>query len=141
MKIFLGTVTTGYGMATPNLNPVMSLIANRMGLPRLVPGTLNVALPEDYILPADALILPHEYPYNEQSHLGESIKLKRCLVSGYRAIAVRPDSHEIGPGQFHGKAYLELMGQIHFRSVLRLQDGSVVEVQVEGDDPWWESGK
>jgi CTP-dependent riboflavin kinase len=141
MKLFLGTVTSGYGMATPNLDPVISLIEARIGLPGLVPGTLNVSLPEDYIVPADAVILPHEYPFNKQSNLGETIKLQRCLVSGCRAIIVRPDSHEIGAGQFHGKAYLELMGQIHFRSALGLQDGSIVEVQVEGGDLWWLSGK
>lgn len=141
MKVFLGTVTSGYGMATPNLNPVMSLIESRMGLPRLVRGTLNVSLAEDYIVPADALILPHEYPYNQLSRLGETIKLQRGLVSGYKAIIVRPDSHELGTGQFHGKAYLELMGQIQFRSALGLEDGSLVEVQVEGGDSWWHSGR
>ncbi|MGB7281884.1 MAG: DUF120 domain-containing protein [Candidatus Acidiferrum sp.] len=140
MRIFPGTVTTGYGMATLNLSPVMSLIESRIGLPNLIPGTLNVSIPEDYIVPANALILPHEYPYNQQSHLGETIKLQRCLVSGYHAIIVRPDSHEID-GQFHGKAYLELMGQIHFRSVLGLQDGGIIEVQVEGDNRWWSLGK
>ena len=134
MKLFLGTVTTGFGMATANLNPVISLIESRIGLPSLVPGTLNVSLPEEYIVPADALILPHEYPFNKQSNLGETIKLQRCLVSGYKAIIVRPDSHEIGAGQFHGKAYLELMGQIHFRTALGLKDGSLVEVQVEVED-------
>ncbi len=141
MKLFLGTVTSGYGMATANLNPVMALLAARTGLADLVPGTLNVTLPEDYIVPAGAVILPHEYPFNKHSNLGETIKLQRCLVSGYRAIIVRPDSHEIGAGHFHGKAYLELMGQIHFRSALGLQDGSIVEVQVEGGDLWWLSGK
>lgn len=140
MRLFPGAVTGGYGMATPNLNPVLSLIESRLGLPNLVPGTLNVSIPEDYIVPAGALILPHEYPYNRQSNLGETIKLQRCLVAGYKAIIVRPDSHELGAGQFHGKACLELMGQIHFRSTLGLRDGSVIEVQVEGDDLWWLSG-
>lgn len=140
MKLFLGTVTSGYGMATPNLNPVMSLIESRIGLPNLVAGTLNVHIPDEYIVPADALILPSEYPYNRQSHLGETIKLQRCLVAGYKGIVIRPDSHELGSGQFHGKAYLELMGQIHFRITLGLVDGSVVEVQVEGNGQWWNSG-
>ncbi|HTQ61167.1 MAG TPA: DUF120 domain-containing protein [Candidatus Solibacter sp.] len=136
MKLFLGTVTTGYGMATPNLNPVLSLIESRIGLPNLVPGTLNVSIPEDYIVPPDALILPHEYPFNSQSNLRETIKLRRCLVAGFKGVIVRPDSHEIGAGQFHGKACLELMGQVHFRSTLGLEDGSVVEVQVEGHNLW-----
>ena len=130
MKIFTGTVTSGYGMATPNLNPVMSLIETRIGLPNLVPGTLNVSIPEEYLVPADALILPREYPYNLQSHLGETIKLQRCLAAGYQAIIVRPDSHELGAGQFHGKCYLELMAQIHFRGTLTLTDGAIIEVQV-----------
>lgn len=141
MKSFLGTVTSGYGMATPNLHPVMALIESRIGLPNLVPGTLNVSIPEEYIVPADALILPEEYPYNKQSNLGETIKLQRCLVAGYKGLVVRPDSHELGAGQFHGKAYLELMGQVHFRDVLGLTDGSTVAIQVEGDDLWWRSGK
>lgn len=141
MKILHGLITAGYGMATPNLNRVMSLIESRIGLANLVPGTLNVHIPEEYIVPADALILPHEYPYNRQSNLGETIKLQRCLVAGYRGIVVRPDSHEFGAGQFHGKACLELMGQIHFRAALGLADGNMIEVQVEGDDAWWHSGK
>jgi CTP-dependent riboflavin kinase len=141
MRLFLATVTTGYGMATPNLNPILPLIETRIGLPNLVPGTLNVILPEEYIVPADALILPHEYPYNRQSNLGETIKLRRCLVAGHKALIVRPDSHELGPGQFHGKSYLELMAQIHFRDTLALTDGSVIEVQVEGPDPWLRHGK
>jgi CTP-dependent riboflavin kinase len=141
MKIFQGLVTTGYGMAAENLDPVMSLIESRMGLPNLIRGILNVQISDEYIVPADALILPEEYPYNKISNLGETIKLQRCLVAGYKALIVRPDSHELGAGQFHGKAYLELMGQMHFRNALGLVDGSAVEIRVEGDDFWWRTGK
>jgi len=130
MRLFLGTVTTGYGMATPNLHPVMPLIEARTGMSHLVPGTLNVTISEEYIVTADALILPEEYPYNQQSGLRETIKLQRCVVAGHPGLIVRPDSHELGSGQFHGKAYLELMGQIHFRSALRLSDGSAIEIRV-----------
>src|SRR5277367_6271959 len=125
MKLFLSSVTTGYAMATPNL----------------VPGTLNVTIPDEYIVPADALILPEEYPYNRQSNLGETIKLKRCLIAGHKGLIVRPDSHEQGVGQFHGKSYLELMAQIHFRDTLGLTDGAIIEVQVEGPHPWLRSAK
>lgn len=54
---------------------------------------------------------------------------------------MRPDSHEIGAGQFHGKSHLELMGQRNFREALGLHDGSTVEVQVEGDGDWWSFGE
>ena len=140
MKRFIGTVTDGYGMAARNLDPVMSLIESRTGLHHLVQGTLNVNIPEEYIVTADALIYPEEYPYNKESGLQETIKFQRCLVAGYRGLIVRPDSHEAGAGQFHGKSYLELMGQKNFREALGLVNGSEVEVQVEGDEGWWESG-
>jgi CTP-dependent riboflavin kinase len=140
-RIFIGTVVGGYGLATPNLDPVMQLIEARTGLTNLVSGTLNVTIPDEYIVPADAVLTPDEYPYNKASNLHETIKFRRCLVAGYKALIMRPDSHEIGAGQFHGKNYLELMGQRNFRETLRLQDGSTVEVQVEGDGDWWTSGK
>ena len=33
-----------------------------------------------------------------------------------------------------------LMGRVKFREVLRLQDGDTVNIEVDGDDDWWESG-
>ena len=46
-----------------------------------------------------------------------------------------------GSGQYHGKNHLEVMGQKNFRQILNITDGSPVEVQVDGDDAWWRSGK
>jgi len=128
-------------MAARNLDPVMSLIEQRTGLVHLVRGTLNVTIPEEYIVRADALVLPEEYPFNKDSGLHETIKFQRCLVAGYRGLIMRPDSHELGAGQFHGKSYLELMGQKNFRESLALTNGSTVNVEVEGDKAWWHSGK
>jgi CTP-dependent riboflavin kinase len=140
MKVITGIVTTGYGLATPNLAHVVALIEARTGLTNLVPGTLNIKILEEYIVQSEAVINPDEYPFNRETNLGETIKIQRCLVAGYKALIIRPDSHEIGSGRFHGKSYLELMGQKHFRTVLALADESVVEVQVEGDADWWRSG-
>ena len=140
MKVFKGTVTGGYGAATRNLAPVMALIEARTGLANLIEGTLNVNIPEEYIVQADAIISPDEYPLNKQTNLGETIKFQRCLVAGHKGLIMRPDSHEVGAGQFHGKSHLELMGQKNFRQTLGLSDKSEVEVQVEGDDTWWQSG-
>lgn len=140
MKVFRGQVTSGYGEATPNLAPVMQLIEQRTGLTKLVPGTLNVIIPEEYIVRADAFIYPEEYPRNQKMNDHETIKLQRCIVAGYKAIIMRPDSHELGAGQYHGKKYLELMGQKNFRETLQLTNESYVEVEVEGDDKWWHAG-
>jgi hypothetical protein len=66
MKTFLGTVTAGYGVAARNLNPAMALIEGRTGLANLARRTLNVNIPEEYIVRADALIHPDEYPLNSK---------------------------------------------------------------------------
>jgi CTP-dependent riboflavin kinase len=141
MKVFIGTVTGGYNVAARNLEPVMGLIEARTGFARLVRGTLNVNIPEEYIVRPDALINPDEYPLNKEMNSRETIKLQRCLVAGHKGLIMRPDSHELGAGQYHGKSHLELMGQKNFRETLGLIDGSVVEVQVEGNDEWWSAGK
>jgi CTP-dependent riboflavin kinase len=138
MRIFHGTVCGGYGIAARNLAPVMGLIEERTGLANLVQGTLNLTILEEYIVRADALLLPDEYPYNRESNLGETIKFQRCLVAGHKGLIMRPDTHETG--QFHGPCHLEVMGQKSFREALSLTDGSVIEVQVEGDEEWWRSG-
>jgi hypothetical protein len=62
MNDFIGIVTAGYGQAAPNLAPVMALIEARTGLSRLVPGTLNVKIHEEYIVCPHALVNPYEYP-------------------------------------------------------------------------------
>ncbi len=138
MRIFHGTVKSGYGAAAANLNPVLRLIELRMGMTGLVEGTLNVQIHETYVVIPTASILPHEYPLNLATGLNETIKLKRSVIGGHKAIIMRPDTHE--RGMFHGPKQIELIGTVKFRQVLGLKDGSAVDVQVEGDDAWWAAG-
>jgi len=110
----------------------MHLIEERMGLPGLVDGTLNVKIAEEYIVEADRTISREEYGLG-----GEAIKLKRCVILGRKAIIMRPENHETVPGFGHGKTCLELMGSVKFRDTIGLGDGSPVTVEIEGDDKWW----
>jgi hypothetical protein len=38
---------------------------------------------------------------------------------------------------FRSGRHLELIGTVKFRQVLRLEDESAVDVEVEGDEAWW----
>ena len=125
----------GFGVAGDNLAPIVPLILERTGLRSLEKGTLNLSLPAPYIVLADAVITGEEY------FLGERIKLQRCLVRGIRALIMRPDTHEATPPYGHGPAHLELLSEYHLTSTLGLSPGSVVEVEVEGDEAWWRSGR
>jgi len=136
MKTLHGHISSKtFGVASNNLAGVMSLIERRTCLANLISGTLNIRTQEDYIVIPDATISPQEYGF------AETIKLQRCLISGYKAIIMRPDTHEIRPNWGHGKAHLELMSPFHLRTTLGLKDGDAVAIQVEGDEEWWNSGK
>jgi len=143
MRILKGTVEKGHGLrlASDFLAPVMGLIKSKMGFVSLVAGTLNVLISEDYFVEPDAIIPPDKYPYNQTHGTNETIKLKRCLIRGRKAIIMRPDSHEI-PFENPGRKRLELMGAVPFRKEFDIPIGShvAVEVEVEGDEAWWTSG-
>ena len=137
MRILRATFTgkKGFGIAGDNLAPVVPLILERTGLRSLEKGTLNLSLKEPYIVKADAVITGKEY------FSGETIKLQRCLVRGIRAVIMRPDTHERTPPFGHGPAHLELLSEYHLTSELGLSPGSIVDVEVEGDEAWWQSGR
>ena len=138
MRRIIGQIAdtaTGFHVAAAHLNPVMHLIQERMALHGLVQGTLNVCIPEEYVVVAHATLTPVEYGINN-----ETVKLQRCLIEGYKAIIMRPDTHETIPGYGHGMNHLELMGRVRFRETLGVQDGDSVNIEVEGDEAWWDSG-
>jgi Domain of unknown function DUF120 len=130
MRVLRGFISSRHGDATQKLKTVEKLILERTGLPSMAPGTLNVTLPHRYIVCADATIEPDKY------FTGERLKLQRCRVRGHRMIIMRPDSHELS-GRV-GADVLELISPLHLRTAWGLQDGEELEIQVEGEEGWWE---
>lgn len=129
MRVLRGVVSARHGAATGNLAPYEELILKRTGLSAMVPGTLNITLPERYLVRADAIISSNEY------FTGEILKLQRCRAFRRRMIIMRPDSHEFSHS--NGANVLELVSNIHLRRTFLLKDGDNVEVEVEGDESWW----
>jgi CTP-dependent riboflavin kinase len=140
MRALVGTVRSGFGYASRNLRPVMSLIEARMSVSPLVPGTLNLSITTPYILQTDGKIEKDEY------NQFEFIKLQRCRIASLRAIILRPNSHEssfvYGPSPHdkkfvYGPMQLEILSTVNLREFLQVTDGDLVTVQVEGDECWW----
>ncbi len=94
-------------------------------------GTLNVKLARDYHVIPDAVIQQHEYTQ------GETLKLQRCRVRGVRMLILRPDTHE--PPQGTRANFLELIGPFRLREAWGLKDGDRLDVEVEGDEAWWQA--
>jgi CTP-dependent riboflavin kinase len=129
MRTLTGRLKGGFGVAGRNLAHIAHLIEQRTGVRPLIPGTLNLALPEPYIVTADAQIEKDEY------NKVEYIKLQRCRVGGVQALIMRPNTHEAGYA--HGPAHLELLSTIMLRKHLGANDGDSVSVEVEGNEQWW----
>lgn len=102
-----------------------------MGIPEIIPGTLNINLDAPYFVKPDAVISKDEYKINN-----ETILLQCCRIKGLRGIIMRPDSHE--SGYAHGPTHLEIMSQYHLRKALKLNDGDPIIIEVEGDQYWWD---
>lgn len=128
MLILTGFVMTRHGIATDRLAPVQDLIAERIGLPSLYAGTLNLQLNAPYYVNADATIEQHEYDGLE------SLRLQRCRVKGMKCCIMRPSSHE---KLVEASKVLEIMAPVRLRHEWGLEDGDTLDVEVEGDDAWW----
>ena len=136
MKVFRGKVEKGNGVASENLHHVVELIGERIGLPNIIEGTLNIRVADPYRVPADATISPAEY------NKVETLKLKRCRIRGIRCCIMRPDFHEMVPEseperRLDALTRLEIMSDRHLRTALNLINGDTVEVEVDGDENWW----
>lgn len=130
MRILSGIVQSRFGVASRNLAPLLPLVRERMGLPNLITGTLNIELTDPYIVREDAQIEKDEY--NGQ----EFLKLQRCRVRGLRCCIMRPNTHEEGNGD--GAKVIEIMAETKLRDALELNDGDPLDVEIEGDCSWWQ---
>ena len=134
MKKLKGKVATGKNSSSKNLKKkdVDVKIAAQMGFTKLYPGTLNIELDKPYSIGEDFDGFIEANEYNDK----EWIKLLRCRLDGFKCIIVHPQDHD-RVGTFKNR--IELMSLYNLRKKCNLSDGDVVQVQVEGDDVWWNS--
>jgi riboflavin kinase, archaea type len=100
------------------------LYERRTGV-RLFPGSLNVDLGQEWLLPANAMRLePSEYG----GRVGMNIV--PCLIEAIPGFILRTDGNNAGNGD-HPTSVIEVAAQVHLRSALNLMDGDVVEVIVK----------
>ena len=125
-KTYRGIVVPGRGFGAQRMaNPSVLQAAQRLTALTLVPGTLNVRLPQ----PFDGL-LPW---YFTEEHLGghvwrdhapnrTGIRCGEVLIAGrYRGIVFQGDEPEYPPAQ------VEIMSGHHLRATLGLRDGDMLE--------------
>ncbi|MHC4893461.1 MAG: DUF120 domain-containing protein [Planctomycetota bacterium] len=89
-----------------------------------VPGSLNVELAEAYDLPAGG---PRIEPGEQGCSVG--VSFAPCRIAGNAAFVVRTDANASGVGD-HPRTIVELVGPLHYRTVLELEDGDEVQLEL-----------
>jgi CTP-dependent riboflavin kinase len=88
----------------------------------LVPGSLNLVLDRPWVMTNASIRL-------SASDVGVEIGLLPCVVEGIACWVFRTDRNNSGQGD-HDLNVLEVLSSVHLRSVLGLQDGDEVTVQI-----------
>ncbi len=127
-----GIVIPGRGLGAPRMSnsDITDRLAELVGF-SLVPGTLNVRLPEPFERSLASLyIAASEISPEWEAETGQAgYFFLPVLVAGrYRCMAFQADE----PG--YPADQIELIGEVHFRSTLGLRDGDPIGLSVMATD-------
>lgn len=118
-----GTVISGRGDLAQWMENYRDLYERVTGV-ALFPGSLNVLLDQEWVLPQRRLrIEPADYG----GRVG--MNLVPATIGGVAAFIVRTDQAEEGAGD-HDRKVIELAAAVKLRDVLGLKDGDEVDVLV-----------
>lgn len=130
-----GNVASGLGNASQNFKTgrVEGAVAELLGVEQIVSGTLNIEIPTDYSAIDNGVYdkTVEESQYNRR----EWVKIKRCMVNGYRSAIVRPREH-FEVAKFRRR--IEVMSSVRLRDEFGLADDAEVELQLQGDESSWD---
>jgi CTP-dependent riboflavin kinase len=121
-KTLVGTLISGFGLATESLSPLYEAIREKSGL-QVVEGTLNVQLDAPYIVIPDVVLDARKHDHHE------TIMLQRCTVMDLPGLILRTNTQAVG--ESHGLDILEVMTVDRLRTTRRLSDGDPIEIRVE----------
>jgi len=140
MKVIVGRVMNGAGLASRTLAYAEARIAERTGLSPLVRGTLDLGLEGAHHFTADVIIPPKE----GDGFGAQFLLLQACLVHGPHVVIgrkVRIPACLLLPVLEPAAPYLvtriAIVSNYHLRSILRLMTGDRVGVEVDIDQEEW----
>ncbi|MGD0265231.1 MAG: DUF120 domain-containing protein [Candidatus Methylomirabilota bacterium] len=130
MSLLAGRVKGGAGDASRSLAWAETKIAEAAGFPRVLHGTLNLDLCQVHVFTPGAMVLPEGPPGTP------FLLLEACRVNRIPGRIVVPTLEPAAPHELH---MLEIVSYRRLRSVLRLRDGDLVEVETGIDPARWQA--
>ena len=120
-KVLRGRVASGVGDLSHWMIEYADLYERETGM-RLHPGSLNVVLPEPWVVENAPLRL-------EPPDIAIGMNIVPCEIAGTAGFILRTDKNNAGLGD-HDPRVIEIAAPVHLRSALGVDDGDEVEVIV-----------
>ena len=116
--ILRGKVTSGENNASYWINRLDDLYTLKTGM-KLYPGTLNIELPEQFILASNVIRLEKE------EHGGHvSVSILPCFIFQRKAFIIRTDTDD-------RLNTIEIATDVKLRETYNLVDGDIAEVKID----------
>ncbi len=123
-----GRVKSGMGDCSKRMEQVPGLLdaySRKTGM-HLVPGTLNVELETEYVVPKGRLMRLEAGEYGGTV----SVSIVPCKINSKEAFILRTDANEAGTGH-HPRTIVEIASDVMLRERFALADGDEVAIEIE----------
>ena len=122
--ILKGKVKSGMNNLSYWMERLETYYTEKTGI-KLFPGSLNIELEEDFILPSEVIRL-------EKEEYGGTVSLSilPCKIFGRKAFIIRTDKNATGKGD-HPLNIIEVATDVKLRDYYNLKDDDIVEVEIE----------
>ncbi|MCL5026761.1 MAG: CTP-dependent riboflavin kinase [Chloroflexi bacterium] len=119
--VYEGRVFSGVGRGSTRVRQNMELYSQSCGID-FVPGTLNVALTEEFRIPPGSIYLTSDKIRPAEKDRG--VTLVPARLGGERVVIIIPDRSP------YGRSVVEVMASFNIREKLGLKDGDMVRIAV-----------
>lgn len=121
MRIYRGKIFSGIGVATTRVKQNLHAYKQESGLD-LIPGTFNVRLSEDFVIPEEHIYIPPQCVNPKEKQRG--VTLIRASFLGEKVVILIPDK------SMYAENIIEIMAAFKIKEHFHLKDGDEVEVKV-----------
>ena len=121
MKIYHGKIFSGLGVSSTRTQQNAVIYKQKSGMD-LYPGTLNVTLTEDFLIPDKLIFIDKKDIKPDNS--SRNIRLILAKFRDIEVIIMSPDP------MFYDKNIIEVMAVENLREKYNLKDGDEVEIQL-----------
>ena len=126
--ILRGKVKSGLGDLSKRMEQLETYYTAKTGL-KLFPGSLNIELEEDFIVPSNSIRANVIRLEKEEYGGAVSVSILPCKIFDRKAFIIRTDKNNAGQGH-HPLNIIEVATDVKLREHYGINDGDMVEIEI-----------